>query len=162
MLAETCVFGKQSPGPILCDHLGLWPCNQHPTMVLLLPKLRSHFAEFLSGGSPVPLSTLMPAYLCRFAERPLLFLLRGFSWQCNSTPSIVTRTISTSRLTSAPVYFGPRARLSLVHTKPAVCVLHFLRHHFVITKQMRYRNINRLSIGYVIRLSLRHRLSLGG
>ena len=103
-------------------------------MALLLPKLRSHFAEFLSGGSPVPLSTLMPAYLCRFAERPLLLLLSGFSRQCSYTPSIVTRTISTSRLTSTPVYFNPRARLPLVPTKPAVGVLNFLRHHLVITK----------------------------
>ena len=37
-LAETCVFGKQSPGPLHCDHLAVAP---------LLPKLRGHFAEFL-------------------------------------------------------------------------------------------------------------------
>lgn len=43
-LAETCVFGKQSLGPLLC---GL--------SALLLPKLRSHFAEFLNEGSPARL-----------------------------------------------------------------------------------------------------------
>ncbi|RYR69249.1 hypothetical protein HN51_010914 [Arachis hypogaea] len=37
--AETCVFGKQSPGPGHCDPL----CEGAP----LLPKLRGYFAEFL-------------------------------------------------------------------------------------------------------------------
>ena len=41
-LAETCVFGKQSPGPILCGLLSQAP---------LLPKLRGQFAEFLNEGS---------------------------------------------------------------------------------------------------------------
>ena len=42
--AETCDFGKQSVGPFLCGHLGLPPLGVHPTVALLLPKLRSHFA----------------------------------------------------------------------------------------------------------------------
>ena len=42
--ADTCVFGKQSLGPLLC---GL--------SALLLPKLRSIFAEFLNMGSPARL-----------------------------------------------------------------------------------------------------------
>jgi hypothetical protein len=41
-LAETCVFAKQSPGPILCGLLSQAP---------LLPKLRGQFAEFLNEGS---------------------------------------------------------------------------------------------------------------
>ena len=41
-LAETCVFGKQLPGPI---HCGLQ--KQAP----LLPKLRGYFAEFLNNSS---------------------------------------------------------------------------------------------------------------
>ena len=40
--AETCVFGKQLPGPFHCDRLSPAP---------LLPKLRGHFAEFLDNGS---------------------------------------------------------------------------------------------------------------
>ena len=40
--AETCVFGKQSPGPIHCGSIA---------RALLLPKLRSHFAEFLNHSS---------------------------------------------------------------------------------------------------------------
>ena len=38
-LAETCVFGKQLPGPISCGCIATPP---------LVPKLRGHFAEFLN------------------------------------------------------------------------------------------------------------------
>ena len=40
--AETCVFGKQLPGPIHCGHISVAP---------LLPKLRGNFAEFLNNSS---------------------------------------------------------------------------------------------------------------
>ena len=45
-LAETCVFAKQSPGPILCDLISQVP---------LIPKLRGQLAEFLNNPSPVGL-----------------------------------------------------------------------------------------------------------
>ena len=48
-LAETCVFAKQSPGPILCGRIAAAP---------LLPKLRGQFAEFLNYPSPVGLRIL--------------------------------------------------------------------------------------------------------
>ena len=41
-LAETCVFGKQLPGPLHCGPLMWAP---------LLPKLRGYFAEFLNNSS---------------------------------------------------------------------------------------------------------------
>ena len=48
-LAETCVFAKQSPGPILCGSVPRAP---------LLPKLRGQLAEFLNNPSPVGLRIL--------------------------------------------------------------------------------------------------------
>ena len=45
-LAQTCVFGKQLLGPILCGSIARAP---------LLPKLRGQFAEFLNNPSPVGL-----------------------------------------------------------------------------------------------------------
>ena len=48
-LAETCVFAKQSPGPILCGHIAV---------ASLIPKLRDQFAEFLNYPSPVGLRIL--------------------------------------------------------------------------------------------------------
>ena len=47
--AETCVFDKQLPGPILCGHIAVAP---------LFPKLRGQFAEFLNYLSPVGLRIL--------------------------------------------------------------------------------------------------------
>ena len=44
-LAETCVFDKQSLGPIHCGSSGL------ALKAPLLPKLRGHFAEFLNESS---------------------------------------------------------------------------------------------------------------
>ena len=48
-LAETCVFDKQLPGPILCGSFYGAP---------LIPKLRGQFAEFLNYPSPVGLRIL--------------------------------------------------------------------------------------------------------
>ena len=50
-LAQTCVFAKQLPGPLLCDCISAAP---------LLPKLRGQFAEFLNYPSPVGLRILIP------------------------------------------------------------------------------------------------------
>ena len=45
-LAESCVFAKQLPGPILCGSVSRAP---------LLPKLRGQLAEFLNNPSPAGL-----------------------------------------------------------------------------------------------------------
>ena len=52
VFAATCVFAKQSLGPILCGPLPLSTAriDQVPEAPLL-PKLRGHFAEFLFHGS---------------------------------------------------------------------------------------------------------------
>jgi hypothetical protein len=52
VLAATCVFAKQSLGPILCgrDQLGS-ARDPHLRPAPLLPKLRGHVAEFLLHGS---------------------------------------------------------------------------------------------------------------
>ena len=71
-LAGTCVFGKQSPGPVLCAPLTLHAASGFTLHgVPLLPKLRGQLAEFLDEGSPVHLGALAPAHLCRFAVRAL-------------------------------------------------------------------------------------------
>ena len=44
-LAETCVFNKQSPPPILCQSI-----KRKLYTSPLIPKLRSQFAEFLQQG----------------------------------------------------------------------------------------------------------------
>ncbi len=57
-LARTCVFAKQSLGPILC---GLCPLGEQvpsQSKASLLPKLRDHYAEFLDHVSLVHLRLL--------------------------------------------------------------------------------------------------------
>ncbi len=49
--ADTCVFNKQSLGPILCDPPRLHQLRLHLLRAPLLPKLRGHFAEFLDQDS---------------------------------------------------------------------------------------------------------------
>ena len=50
--ADTCVFAKQSLGPILCGRLPLTPAwGAQVPPAPLLPKLRGHFAEFLLHSS---------------------------------------------------------------------------------------------------------------
>ena len=67
--AETCVFAKQSPGPILCGLLA---------QPLLFPKLRSQFAEFLNYPSPVGLRILFLS-TCVGLRYGRLFYSQSFS-----------------------------------------------------------------------------------
>ena len=68
-LAETCVFAKQSPGPILCGSI---------TRAPLIPKLRGQYAEFLNNLSPVGLRVfLLPT--CVGLRYGRLFNSQGFS-----------------------------------------------------------------------------------
>ena len=80
-LAETCVFAKQSPGPILCGSVSRAP---------LIPKLRGQLAEFLNNPSPVGLRILflptcvglrygLPRYSQSFSRLPPCVLPYLFS-----------------------------------------------------------------------------------
>ncbi len=50
-LARTCVFAKQSLGPIRCDPQKQYPHRIPPPRASLLPKLREQYAEFLDHVS---------------------------------------------------------------------------------------------------------------
>ena len=80
-LAETCVFGKQSPRPFHCGPRQLRGQASSPSRALLIPKLRSEFAEFLNEGSLARLRILsLPTCVgLRYGHRPAF--PRGFSWQ---------------------------------------------------------------------------------
>ena len=58
--AESCVFDKQSLGPFRCDPRPLGEQVPSPPGALLLPKLRSQYAEFLNHGSPDRLGMFYP------------------------------------------------------------------------------------------------------
>ena len=80
-LARTCVFAKQSLGPILCGLVERHARSVLPHGASLLPKLRDHYAEFLDHVSLVHLR-LLASPTCvglrygRFAAPPSAFLAR--------------------------------------------------------------------------------------
>jgi hypothetical protein len=98
-LARTCVFAKQSLGPILC---GLPPQPEQVWQqreASLLPKLRDHYAEFLDHVSLVHLR-LLASPTCvglRYGRR----VCSPESFSCLSTPEHLSQgcpVISSSRL----------------------------------------------------------------
>ena len=71
-LACTCVFAKQSLGPILCGPAERVARSHVPSRASLLPKLRDHYAEFLDHVSLVHLR-LLASPTCvglRYGRRP--------------------------------------------------------------------------------------------
>ena len=75
-LAETCVFGKQSLGPIHCGPLGSAGKRLHPTGAPLSRSLRGNFAESLTRV--ISITLILLAHLCRFCTGTR-FLPRSFS-----------------------------------------------------------------------------------
>src|SRR5690554_7736724 len=82
VLAECCVFNKQSQPPILCDPFMLWAQAHHTTRVYLLPKLRYQFAEFLLLSSLKRLGIFIPSTCVGLRYGLVKLKLRGFSWNC--------------------------------------------------------------------------------
>ena len=100
-LAETCVFGKQSPGPIFCDSAALQRHAPSRSRAPLLPKLRGNFAEFLNEGSLVHLVRIRTAYRCRFAVRaPIIHNSEAFLDSVGSTKSTPANRSLSPRLSS--------------------------------------------------------------
>ena len=71
-LAETCVFGKQLPGPIHCGF---------PKKPPLIPKLRGNFAEFLNHSSLAHLRILSLTTCVGSRYGYLQHIFRSFSWK---------------------------------------------------------------------------------
>jgi hypothetical protein len=140
-LARTCVFAKQSLGPILCGLVARPPRRWLHHEASLLPKLRDHYAEFLDHVSLVHL---------RLLASPTCVGLR-YGRPAAPPPAFLARRLNTSRgarrLPSAsPLRLVPQPyRLTRPSTKPHV------RRFGVpdgFDTARRGRNVNRLSIGY--------------
>ena len=92
-LAETCVFGKQLLGPILCGR---------PWSAPLFPKLRGQFAEFLNNPSPVGLRILSSSTCVGLRYGRLIYTSQLFSPLSISDFSTDVRSLS-PRSTNAGV-----------------------------------------------------------
>ena len=75
MLAETCVFDKQSQEPIYCG-----PQRFTPPGAPLIANLRGHFAEFLNHRSPERLRLLVSPTCVSFSTVAYSINPRSFSW----------------------------------------------------------------------------------
>ena len=82
VLAECCVFDKQSQPPILCGLSRLWRVNPHHLpKAHLLPKLRCQFAEFLLLSSLKRLRIFILPTCVGLRYGPNGLKLSGFSWK---------------------------------------------------------------------------------
>ena len=143
--AETCVFGKQSPGPFYCAHFYVGP---------LLPKLRGQYAEFLNNPSPVGLRILSSS-TCVGLRYGLASHNSGFSRQLAHQLHYFN--------------FAPHHVFDLPHgfayvTSPSLApVFPFPAHALCLcphsSDDTRYRNLHLLSIDYDSRPRLRPRLT---
>ena len=135
-------------GPILCGHL---------SMALLLPKLRSHFAEFLNNASPVGLRILSSS-TCVGLRYGHLSRNSSFSRQCgfrNFSTCISIRITLHPRLADLPT----RCDFVLARSFPFCAFPILLRP--CSSDNRWYWNFNQLSIDYDFRPRLRSRLTQG-
>ena len=114
--ARCCVFGKQSLPPGLCHPHQLEAQGLSPTGVLLLPKLRRQFAEFLNHSSPARLGILYPPTCVGMGYGHRDSSLLGFSWQHGISDFAVCRSASRLSVT-APTLIGTR-----LHAYPGITI----------------------------------------
>ena len=131
-LAGTCVCGKQSLGPLLCDRSMLHP---HGTSQCRLPLSRSY-------------GYILPSSLTRVLPRTLGFspripvsvygtggnsLTRSFSRQCGVSSFKNISILSTSRLRLSGYGFACNPSYTLVQDLPISCLPALLCHSFAQT-----------------------------
>lgn len=137
----------------------LHPQGLHTIGALLLPKLRSNFAEFLNEGYLDHLSILYFPTCVGFGTGARN-LPRGFSWSHGvrdspaRTPAAIVPQVMRFR-----IYLEPPLR-NLVQEQPSPATPSLTRPPISQTGATRYRNINLLSIDYAFRPRLRSRLTL--
>src|SRR5690606_21815247 len=111
-LAGTCVFTKQSLGPILCGLLQLssaWP--PHLQEAPLLPKLRGHFAEFLLHGSLEHLRLLASPTCVGLRYGRTVHSRPGLFSAASSTILEIDRSLPSRRPVSPTTHSSEQARL---------------------------------------------------
>jgi hypothetical protein len=140
--ARTCVFAKQSLGPIHCGRAERRARGTGPAPASLLPKLRDHYAEFLGHASLVHLRLLASPTCVGLRYGRLVTSSGRFSRL--STPRGSVRPKPPLAIRSRGLLRTPTPLDGRPHGRP----------HFVpgsrpdSTVTLRGRNLRRLSIGY--------------
>ena len=122
-------------------------------VALLIPKLRSHFAEFLNNASLVGLRILSSS-TCVGLRYGYLQRNSGFSWQLGARASLLL--FGPHHILSICGGFAYHCSFLLVPVFSFLAHLALLRPHSSVYRQ--YWNINQLSIDYAFRPRLRSRL----
>ena len=134
----------------------------HANGALLLPKLRSQFAEFLSQCYLVRLGILSLSTCVGLRYGRLNNSLRGFSWQRGITHFAVRRPRHHASELNGATDFPIAPSYTLEPPLPTGGWAILLRHPIVQTRQQWYRNIRLFPIDYAFRPRLRGRLTLSG
>ena len=154
MLAETCVFDKQSPRTLHCGPVVLRLCA---FKLIGLPFSRSYgvilpssLAGFLSstfGYSPRPPVSVSSTV-------PQICPLAGFLGSRESTASLRPKASSTSALSlRGRIYLTPYKRPTTLSGHPSDRPSILLRHRIGQTRFKKYRNINLFPIDYAHKAS---------
>jgi len=98
VLAESCVFDKQSLPPALCYLFPLQPRGLHVPEACLIPKLRQQYAKFLNSSSLKRLGILYPPTCVGFRYGHILTDLEDFLGSMGSVTLLGLPRESSSRL----------------------------------------------------------------
>jgi hypothetical protein len=140
--ARTCVFAKQSLGPIHCDPSERQTRSPPPRQAPLLPKLRGHYAEFLDHVSLVHLRLLASPTCVGLRYGHSRDSLPGFSRPPTPLPLAAGCPLALASALGVlrrlrPYTVNPHNRGSFVPGSPGSS-----------TSRERGRNLNRLPIVY--------------
>ena len=156
--AESCVFGKQSFGPLRCGRPGLGWQAPPPGAGTPSPEVTGQFCRVpLPWFSRSP-RYVLPAHLCRFAVRAPGGSLGAFLGSMGSPAS--TRSSSGASGLVAPAFHKvPPYAPSRGRPEPRPATL--LRHPVAQAPSGRCGNVCPLCIGYALRPRLSSRLTRG-
>jgi hypothetical protein len=162
--ADTCVFAKQSLGPILCDPLRLRP--QLGFTYQGLPFFRSYGDNLPSSFSTSHSSTLGFSPRLRVSVSGTVTRCtprRGFSRQSAPTDSAGSEEPASASALGYPGLFSPGTAYHVTPGRPspgpAFAPASPLR---VMTHIQWFRNVHLIPIVYALRPRLRDRLTRGG
>ena len=158
MFAQCCVFGKQSPPPLICNQITLrargssryWHTLSRSYGVNLPSSLTWFHSRALEFSSCPPVSVWGTD--CKLQRLAAFLVSRG-------SPSYEPK-FTASHLGVDHAYLTTRPSYMLAPGYPTPGMITLLRPR--IAPLIRYRNINLSSIDYAFRPRLRFRLTLGG
>ena len=162
VFAATCVFAKQSLGPILCGPLRLSTAriDQVPEAPLL-PKLRGHFAEFLFHGSLEHLRLLASPTCVGLRYGRTMHSPTGLFSAASSTALGWIKS-STRRPVSSIARFSPWPDYSVASGRPTPDGSFASAAPRGSTPMTRHGNLRPFPIAYASRPRLRGRLTRSG